>query len=500
MKVLSNSNWYVKDNVCVKAQVYYQGRFLTSETFCDVISAVTSDEEFESVLKRVNGQFAVIINKKEYSAAAIDPSRIFPLFFSFKDGEILISDSAEMVLPSDAKISEESLVEYNFTGATFAGKALIEGLFQIKPGHILTSDGRQMPLFRYNIKSENVRVIDVNDASEALKNAFKRTFDSIGGRRIVIPLSGGYDSRVIACEAKLHGCENVLCYTYGSADSFDCRTAMQVAGALGFKIIHIDTAKLGVDLRADSDFDRYVDFMGGYTNFLWVNDYVACRHLIETGAVGKDAVFIPGHLGNFLAGSHIQKCRLNRQASSNEMAEAIMRSVFEFGYAEPLRERLVKYFDEERKFGDYVPSLFMSFILQNRKAHNIDNAARLYEFLGFGVRLPFWDKELLELFSNATIEQLMQRQPYNECVVETLFKPLGVDFSGGQASGLKIKWQLFKDSVKRVIPQSIIDRLKKTEDCSGELQLVKSLQKGLSDRHKTTNEILKEWYLERINY
>ena len=50
----------------------------------------------------------------------------------------------------------------------------------------------------------------------------------------LIRLSGGNDSRLIACLCKKFGLDNVTCFTYGREDSFEVAISKKVASALGY--------------------------------------------------------------------------------------------------------------------------------------------------------------------------------------------------------------------------------------------------------------------------
>ena len=75
-------------------------------------------------------------------------------------------------------------------------------------------------------------------SQERLEAGFQRMLGSLKKNQpLLIPLSGGYDSRLIACLCKKSGLENVTCFTYGREDSFEVAISKKVASALGYKCI-----------------------------------------------------------------------------------------------------------------------------------------------------------------------------------------------------------------------------------------------------------------------
>jgi len=89
-------------------------------------------------------------------------------------------------------------------------------------------------------------VLDKSECFERLdsiyKNVFSRLIESVQGRTIVIPLSGGYDSRSSAAILKKLGYGNVICFTYGRPESFEVQTSEKVAKDLGYKWCFINYA------------------------------------------------------------------------------------------------------------------------------------------------------------------------------------------------------------------------------------------------------------------
>ena len=56
-------------------------------------------------------------------------------------------------------------------------------------------------------------------------NIFKKTLNEIGDRQIIIPLSAGNDSRLIASILKYLGAKNVKLYSYGTKGNFEAKIA-----------------------------------------------------------------------------------------------------------------------------------------------------------------------------------------------------------------------------------------------------------------------------------
>jgi asparagine synthase (glutamine-hydrolysing) len=99
---------------------------------------------------------------------------------------------------------------------------------------------------------------------------------------------------------------------------------------------------------ATPEFRRYFRWAGHLTAVPHVQDWPAVYELQRRGELPKDTVFVPGHSGDFLAGSHVPKWYLRRPQLTRE---EILQSLFDVHYslwdwlpddARGLREKLAQ--------------------------------------------------------------------------------------------------------------------------------------------------------------
>lgn len=113
----------------------------------------------------------------------------------------------------------------------------------------------------------------------------------------LLPLSGGMDSRLIACVAKETGTD-IHAYTYGPSRWYEVAYARQLARTLGIQWERVD---LGVDYLADYT-PMWLDWFGSslHTHGMYQMPFLQ--------AVGvEDAPILQGFLGDPLAGNHLYK-------------------------------------------------------------------------------------------------------------------------------------------------------------------------------------------------
>ena len=67
-----------------------------------------------------------------------------------------------------------------------------------------------------------------------LRDTIQRLIKFANGRQIIVPLSGGYDSRLVASLLKQANYQNILCFTYGKKSSPEVIISKKVANKIFF--------------------------------------------------------------------------------------------------------------------------------------------------------------------------------------------------------------------------------------------------------------------------
>ncbi len=510
---LTGYNWL--SDGCVSARGYCHdshGILHCGQDLVDYFASASDETSLRGLLSDANGIFAVVINKPDFEAVAIDGSRIYPLFYS--QGEhFSVCDNPYLLLNKNSHLDARSVDEYLCSGAVFAGKTLVEGIMQVKPFHfIVFEDGnaKEFEYWNYRTKVGEEKDCSFEQLDFKFESAFRRMLESAKDRQIVVPLSGGLDSRLIVCMLKRLGYENVVCYTVGRPENSELIIARKVVEKLGYRHYFIDNTSaefVSTDYYSDPKFQRYCHFVGGLGNFLWIFEYFAVKWLIQSDIVEKNAVFVPGHSADFIAGSHLIKALVTPDSSVSYLTSAIMNDSFEYGRRSSyVRNEIKSYFEANNRRSISAHTNYLSFIMQNRLAHQINNSARLYEFFGHEVRMPFWDVELLDLFKALPYKRLENCSLYVEYVSKCVFSRFGVDFPKCAPSRKTIKRQHIKNRLKLFLPKSAVRKFVSFHDdiCECELtapmvnELVRAGVYADNCSFLSYNEVMRDWYLEMV--
>ena len=151
------------------------------------------------------------------------------------------------------------------SGFTIGNETIYKNLNALKAGEtVLINDDnfKYLHYFKYFSKIVNKNFDDyLEELSEVTLNIFHKMLNQIGDRQIVIPLSAGNDSRLVASVLKHLGAKNVKCYSYGTKGNFEAKIAKIIANKLGYEWKFIPlTHKSEKKFYASNEFKSYLDY------------------------------------------------------------------------------------------------------------------------------------------------------------------------------------------------------------------------------------------------
>ncbi len=508
---LTSDKWYCNDKVYVRGYAYVatQGNeiCLQGKEFADYLD-VPTEREWQQRISECNGLFAVVRNAQDWSDAALDASRIYPLYYRMQQDMLFIVDNPYLLLQKGDVEDSESIEEYMAMAAPASGKTLVENISQIKPAHYLCSDNTQKPFYRYLVRYSELEMPTMDIFESILQRVFERVLQFVNGNQIVVPLSGGNDSRLILCMLRRLNYKNVICYTIGRPDNWEKKIAEKVAKQLRYPIFYIDTTTAEACSLISTDNTEFIDyslFIGNLGNFVWLFEFPAIHFLQERGVLQPNAVFIPGHSADFNAGSHLQKGCISEIDSIRYLTSAMMYDNCEY-QGRRIKRQIENYISCHIKERYTSWSVYQSFIFQNRLPHNINNSARIYEYFGYDVCLPFWDREFLELFRKMPYEGLKECCFYTNFICNRIFTPLGVNFFQTKHPISFYRKQKIRKRLKALLPAQLTHTLAHLSDTIGEYELMQPLLKELIENGKykterdfcSNNQVIRDWYLMKV--
>jgi asparagine synthase (glutamine-hydrolysing) len=430
---LSHPGWAASGATRARGYAHLGDRSLSAAEIAAALDACATGAEWEAEVARLNGCFGVVTQRDDVVLAAVDRIRSIPLFQALVGGRCLLSDSAQRIADAgDWTIDSAADLEFQRTGYVTGSGTLLAGLLQVQAGELVRW-GPGTPAAgerrRYYV-SRHVEDADLDgDLVARLDrvhgNVFQRLLRSTNGGPLVVPLSGGYDSRLIGVSLRDFGARDVVCFSYGLPGNWEAKISQKLARHLGFRWEFVPySAERWRAWGASTAFGSYCRSAGNLSSIPHVQDWPAVAELHRERRIDAASVFVPGHSGDFVAGSHIPPAfmatpRVPRRA----VLDAVLRAHYGLWRQLPdapaalsptlfdARIEAVVGAVNDGSSAD-AADLFERWDLQERQAKFICNSVRAYESFGSDWRLPLFDHELMDFWARVPLALRFGRKLY----------------------------------------------------------------------------------------
>lgn len=202
-----------------------------------------------SILNKLNGQFSacVVDNNSNTTYLISDRFGTRPLHYAVHNKRLLFAPEVKAILKDSIKreLDYHAIAELFSFGHLFGTKTIFKNVYVVPPGTVVKYHQGIVEKMEYwspsykeevytNRKLNKKQSDELQDSlGQILITAIKR--QSSNADNLLIPLSGGLDSRYVAALYHQIGQRNVQTYTMGPEESEDQRYASQVAAQLGFQ-------------------------------------------------------------------------------------------------------------------------------------------------------------------------------------------------------------------------------------------------------------------------
>ena len=437
--------WVHNDTIYFKGYFYdLKDNLLQGTEALEYFSQINSVQDFEKRVRNINGSFVVIMKLANTVLAAVDRIRSIPIFIYRAHGIVHISDDIYQLcsLYSLIKYDNLGIEQMRLSGYTIGNRTGIESIKQLCAGEYCIIESSDAIIKKYYVHLHG-NYVDINEQEikEHLNtisdNVFSRLVKSVNGRQIIVPLSGGYDSRYIVCWLKKIGYENVCCFTYGNKNNIEAQVSKKVAETLGYEWHCVEYS---YDTWKDvftPKWEEFFKYAGQLSQVPHHQDIYAVKYLVDNGIIEKNAVVVPGYCGDGLGGSFLYKEDQVQSCTFEDLLNKILERQFSYSYnwKSDLKKSIIDslYSSRMDSLDDYN-NIHEEWATINKWSKFVVNAVRGYEYQGLTWRLPFWDNELVEFWYKIPNE-IRQRKLYDEFLLEGIFEQYGVSMRKPQERG-----------------------------------------------------------------
>ena len=404
-------NWFTSNGCWFKGYIQEEnGNIVRGEEAITLLSSLESASALSVLLKHYSGLFSIIIQKEKELWMATDIARSMPLYYT--ENFSAVSDDADALKEfcdkDFFKLDDVRVLELYTTSFIGFKNTIYSGIKQVELGCVARIKNNIITEEPYFVHQALIKKIPEEEALlkiDALTSKMiQRMLKVIGERQIVLSLSGGYDSRYLACSLKKHGVKNVICYTYGRKDSFEVAQSKKVAEALGYTWHNVcyDDKSIRNILYEDKE---YLDYSNRPDYSVYLQNYLAVKELHNKHLVPENSVFLTGLCNDMPTGFYIPTVEQVKKygftieglAEYNLDSRFVkfaltseVRSIFKTDILAYLRKMHVSVTD----YPSFVGALDC---LETANFHSrcFLNMNTVHDFFGYEWLLPCWDRDLL---------------------------------------------------------------------------------------------------------
>lgn len=442
MSVKTKYNWTIEKHGDV--DIAYAGTLDSRSAIIDHLQSNPKPEvqKIIALLENEKLCFGLAINTPEYSFGLCDRVKSYSLYYNETTGDIFHTtpDSPQ------GETDPNSVLEFMMAGYVLGNRTLYNNYKQIRGGEFIYIDKRggkpeitNTRYYRYrptpfqtNKSEEDYRA----EFGRIMDAAIKRSLDTIGDKPILIPLSGGLDSRIVLGKLHEHGARNIKTFSYGLPNNFEAKMAKKTAAKLDIEWRMVpsepENARSLYNSQARKD---YTQAMNGLCHIPSYVEFEAFHTLVRDNLYSKDSIIFNGQAGDYIAGNHIPKVLYDKDAPT---VDDITRFALDkhFSLWENLKdaeneaqiEDTIKSLlldpNKEREQKDNILRQYESFEWQERQCKMVTHAQKTYDFFEFDWRLPLWDKDIMDFFETLPWHLKFGRKLFRDYVQDWNYKGL----------------------------------------------------------------------------
>lgn len=411
--------WSQYGHTSVCGKVLNGDHELTPQELDELLSGGGDAQILSERVKDLNGFYAIVHGDECQLFALVDRVRSIPLFYGHDDRSTYVSDDPFWIQAqlNDRSIDDYAKKELLLTGYVTDDRTLSPVIKQVRSGevvHLSTVDGpttvsRSRYQFYLPVPLRENNLDDrMRDLDEAMVKAFQRLVDIANGRTIVVPLSGGYDSRLVAIMLKRVGYSNVITFSYGRQGSQEVEIGRALASALGMQWEFVEyTNEKWFGWYHSDEFKHYSHMANGLSSTPHVQDFPAVKILKEKGLIPPDSIFVPGHTVGL---GLVPQLEGDLSRIEDAVDDILLRHYNISGspISDPktlgkMREYIAGALGDLTQYHDRICAC-LSWDFNNRQSKLIVNSMRVYEYWGYTWWLPLDDKDLMDCWCEMPAE------------------------------------------------------------------------------------------------
>lgn len=266
----------------------------------------------------------------------------------------------------------------------------------------------------------------ISRLAEITNEVFCDLCEDLKDRPVLVPLSGGLDSRLVL--AKLHEFDhpNVAAFSYGVYGNDEAKIARQVARRLSIPWFFIPSNHKRFLNCGGFEYWEYAD---GLSSLPFMQDVDVLQVLLKHGKIAKNTIVVNGQTGDFITGGHIPKALIGKDKGDiGVLVKEIIKKHYSMWSDLKTAENVQTMSGRIKEIlKPYIgictlTQLYELWEWQERQSKYVVNGQRAYDWLDLEWRLPLWDDRLMEFWLEVPVEQKLEQKLYKSYLKEYNYK------------------------------------------------------------------------------
>lgn len=261
------------------------------------------DEKRISISEMIEGKYLIIYKLDRKIFIFCDKHSIQRIYYTFNNSRLTISDNLLSDF-SNFQISQQNAIQFLFFRFVSGRQTLFENIFQIMPCDCLVLDLENHTLDikqHFIFPKRDVKVESFTQAGELMhtlfRNALQTRIDKHPNETLLLPTSGGMDSRyILATALELVDSKRILALTFGTKGTYDFEIGALVAKTAGVR--HVGFPLTYEDYILDIELINNCLDTDGQINFITELPLKICKRYEEYGKF-----VLSGYLGDTVMGA-----------------------------------------------------------------------------------------------------------------------------------------------------------------------------------------------------
>lgn len=423
--VINNESILLANNtIYLKGFCFYKNKLIDSIELLHFLEKINDIHLVNNFANLLTGQFNILYKTRSGELVVInDITNSHILYFCIKN-ELTITDDASFFLKEEISINNEQLKAFKGFSYSLGENTLINEINIFKTGCVYFFNNNRFSCFPYFQFHTNKSIEECDTISKmifAYKNAVSRLIRFANGRQIVVPLSSGFDSRLVCSLLNEQKYENVLTYTYSASLDGEASIAKLIAEHYHYdwNFVQYSTKSLR-KLYKSKYFLPLALNLGGFFSAPIIQEWYAIEFLTSQKLLQENCIFVPGHSCSSIYELLSSNNTCKDEYSSEEIVDFIynIHCIFSKKDSDLLKRLIKKQLVKNKYTKEDAYSELINFNYRERQTKCISNSAKIFEYYGYCYYLLLWDSEIVYSWNNLDISHSLSRNIYKSLLIK----------------------------------------------------------------------------------